>query len=111
MFRVVVRGELDLSTAEVLRGHIIRVLDEGAELVLVDAAEVTFIDGAGLSSLTRAWQECDERGGRLVIDRSSRTVDRLLELTGLIERFRDVRDGEDGGGTIPRLEASRDWLV
>ena len=96
--RLVVRGELDLSTADALRRRFTQVLDEGADMVFVDVTAVTFIDGAGLRSLNWAWQEFDQRGGRLVVDRTSRTVDRMLELTGLVERFRDGHSNGNGKG-------------
>ena len=93
--RIVVRGELDLSSAGVLSRQLTETCEEGAELVLVDTSEVTFIDSAGLQCLNMASKEFEGHGGRLVVDRASPAVERLLELTGLVDRFRDGH-GADG---------------
>jgi len=93
--RIVVRGELDLTGAGMLSRQLTETCEEGAVLVLVDTSDVTFIDGAGLKCLHMASKEFERHGGRLVVDRTSPAVERLLELTGLLDCFRDGH-GADG---------------
>ena len=99
--RVVVSGELDLSTAGMLRDELTQTLDEGALLVLVDASQVSFVDSAGLRTLITARNDFEEHGGRLVLEETGPTLDRLLELTGLHHHFRDgqFRDGHSSNGS------------
>jgi anti-anti-sigma factor len=77
-----VHGELDIATAPELR----RLL-EGLRLrhhaVVLDLAEVTFIDSTGLSALMDAWSESARNGWAFSIRRASPAVRRVVELTGL----------------------------
>jgi anti-sigma B factor antagonist len=66
--------------------------DDGAR-ILVDLAGVTFIDSTGLRLLIRMDENSDE--GRLAI-RSTPIVDRLLQVTGLLDQLPLVRE-DDGG--------------
>lgn len=65
--------------------------DDGAR-ILVDLAGVTFIDSTGLRLLIRMDENSDE--GRLAI-RSTPIVDRLLQVTGLLDQLPLVRE-DDG---------------
>jgi anti-anti-sigma factor len=48
---------------------------------------VTFLDSSGLRVLIGAYKEAEERGGRLRLRSPSDGVVRLLEITGLADRF------------------------
>ena len=76
-------GDLDAYTAPGLRSelHSAAAGDEG--LVVVDLADVTFIDSAGLGALVGAHRRMREGGGCLRIVRPPPLVARAFELTGL----------------------------
>jgi anti-anti-sigma factor len=80
-------GELDYAAADEVRGHI-----DGAagRPLVVDLAEVTFVDSSMLRELLRAATERAETGDRLVLAAVPRPVRRLLDLTGTAELFEAV---------------------
>ena len=77
-----VKGEIDLATVEQLQASLQEALAEHTTL-LVDMAEVTFVDAVGLRTIL---QVADSLNGRrpLVLLHASR-VARLLQLVGLTD--------------------------
>jgi anti-sigma B factor antagonist len=76
-------GELDIGTAS----HLEAVLDRMMVIpdhIIVDVAELTYIDSTGLRLLLRASQLVD---GRVEIRNASLAVRRLIQLSGLSEHF------------------------
>ena len=87
-YRVVASGEIDIATAPVLASAFDEVVAAGARLVVLDARNIQFLDSSGISVLIAAGSELENLGGRLVIDGMSGAVERVLEITGLLERYR-----------------------
>jgi anti-sigma B factor antagonist len=87
---VVLRGELDLAAAPVLRARV----DEAASgrALVIDLEETTFIDSAVLKELLRARAELAARDVRLVLAAVPPPVRRLLDLTRTSELFDDAPD-------------------
>ncbi|MCV2488336.1 STAS domain-containing protein [Geodermatophilus sp. YIM 151500] len=83
--RVTAMGEIDSSSAPLLRRHLDTVLDGGAREVTVDLDLVTFLDSAGLSALAAAHRRAARDDVRLRVLASSRAVIRPLQITGLWE--------------------------
>ena len=81
--RVTAAGEIDSTSAPVLREHIDIVLESGAEEFVVDLVQVSFLDSAGLCVLAAAHRRAGERGVRMRVLASSRAVIRPLQITGL----------------------------
>jgi anti-sigma B factor antagonist len=82
--RVTAVGEVDSSSAPLLRAELDTALDAGElrELV-VDLDGVTFLDSAGLSVLAGAHRRAAGCDVRLRVLASSRAVIRPLQITGL----------------------------
>jgi len=84
--RAVVRlvGELDVAAEPRLRARLRDLLEPGRPTpvrhVVVDAAQLTFLDLAGLRVLVDADTALRRRGGSLVLRAPSRRVRRLLDL-------------------------------
>jgi anti-sigma B factor antagonist len=97
---VVLSGELDFASADRLRARVDGASD-GRALVL-DLAEVTFVDSAVLKELLRARVELAAAGGRLVLAGVPRPVRRLLDLTRTFELFETA---PDAGEAVRRLSA------
>jgi anti-anti-sigma factor len=75
-------GDLDLSVAKTFEDELRRALSNGTAEVVLDLAEVTFIDSTGLRALFRVAEEGRRNGDRLSIRRDlSPPVKRLLDLT------------------------------
>lgn len=77
-----VAGEIDASSVRVLADHL-EPLPEGRGEVLLDLAEVTFVDSSGLRVLIDAHQRAERGGRRLVLVEPSPVVRRLLDISGL----------------------------
>jgi anti-sigma B factor antagonist len=85
-------GELDLATAPLLREAVdwLSRRTTAAPLVL-DLARVSFIDSTGVRLLMEAG---DAAAGRAALLAPSQAVSRVLELTGLRDRFAEVADAD-----------------
>lgn len=79
-----VAGEVDVSCADELRAAIDKQVAEGVpgELV-IDLAEVPYIDSTGIGVLVGAAHRVAEAGGSLVVARPQRNVARVLGLLGV----------------------------
>ena len=76
-------GELDLATAEPFRRELQTVLaDEPPELV-IDLADVTFLDSSGIAVLASALKAQRAREAGLAVINPQPIVQRALELVGL----------------------------
>ncbi len=82
-----VSGELDLAAASSLEEELGQALESGSEVIVVDLADLDFIDSTGLSVLVRAHQRAQETGLQLGLVNPGAQVERLLSLTGLTQRL------------------------
>lgn len=55
--------------------------------VVIDAAELSFIDSSAISELLRIRQDLADQGSELTIRNVGSNVRRVLEMTGLLETF------------------------
>jgi anti-anti-sigma factor len=74
-------GELDASNADEFFDSLLPQVDAGGDLVL-DVAQLSFIDSMGLRSLLRIATGL-ENTGKLVLDSPQRAVARTIEILGL----------------------------
>jgi anti-sigma B factor antagonist len=97
--RITAVGEVDSSSAPLLRTELETALDGGdlRELV-VDLVGVTFLDSAGLSVLAGAHRRAVAGNVRLRVLASSRAVIRPLQITGLWDLL-GVEQVEPGAGS------------
>lgn len=83
------RGELDLASAGTLETRLRDLIEPlrpaPVDLVVVDAADLEFMDLAGVRVLLRARAVLAARGGSLVLRCPSRAVERLLDVLALLE--------------------------
>ena len=87
-FRVAARGEIDVATAPKLTAALDELIAQGARLVVLDAADVEFMDSSGLRVIVQSGTKLSEAGGRLLIDGMSGAVQRVLEIAGMLEQYR-----------------------
>jgi anti-sigma B factor antagonist len=83
--RVTAFGEVDSSSAPLLRTELETALDGQLHELVVDLDGVTFLDSAGLSVLAAAHRAALARDVRLRVLASGRAVIRPLQITGLWE--------------------------
>src|SRR5687768_15719254 len=79
---VAVRGDVDLATADVLRGEL-RAASERSEAVVLDLREVAFMDTQGLAVVIEAQQAATEAETRFFVTRAPDRVHRLFDMIGL----------------------------
>ncbi len=85
---VVVRGEVDISTAPQLATVLHEIVEQGALLVVLELEHVDFLDSSGLRVILSAANELHDRDGSLVVGGASPAVLSVLEITGVIDRLR-----------------------
>ena len=84
---VTARGEIDLATAPSLLREVRACLSLRVVGVIVDFANVTFLDSAGVRTLLIAHHEAAERGVTFVLASLPPQARRVFEVTGLAESF------------------------
>jgi anti-anti-sigma factor len=82
---VVLEGEVDLSTADVLGNLLAEVLEERPSKVVVDLAGVSFLDSAGVKCLLAARTAAATGGCRLVVRRPTRAILRIFTICDVAE--------------------------
>jgi anti-sigma B factor antagonist len=85
---VVIRGDVDISSAPQLEAVLDEVIEKGALLVVLELEHVEFLDSSGLRVILAAANELRDRDGSLVIGGASPAVVSVLEITGVIDRLR-----------------------
>ena len=83
-----IAGELDVYSADRLRGELAPLTARDDETLIVDLSGVTFIDSTALGVLTGAAKLLRTGGGRLVLVSGDPRFRRLLEITGLLAVLR-----------------------
>lgn len=79
-------GELDLATVPAFEDALCGVDADGSEVVL-DLSGLDFMDCRGLAMILALHRRVRESGGHLTIVRGPDAVNRLFEITGLLEQF------------------------
>lgn len=87
-WRVVVEGELDLATAPRFESVLGNAASADGATVEVDLSGVSFVDSSGLRAIVATARDLEQRGGRLRISAMSAAARRVLEVAGLLDRFR-----------------------
>lgn len=82
-----VKGEVDIYTSPALRTALSDVTGDGCGTVIVDLAEVPFIDSSGLGVLVGALRRVRESDGDLRVVSGHETVVKILRITGLDRVF------------------------
>lgn len=80
---VVLRGEADVYSQQVVVDALARVISEREGSVVVDLAQTTFIDTAALRAVLRAREVLAGGDRQLTLRSPSRTADRVLSVFGL----------------------------
>jgi anti-anti-sigma factor len=80
-------GELDLASAGVLDTTIAELCADGAGRILLEMAELAFMDSTGVRSLLVGHELCSINDCEMLIGAVSPQVARLFEVSGLAERL------------------------
>lgn len=84
---LVLGGELDLESASALERELLDAERLVPRRVVLDLAELGFLDSTGIHLLIDAQQRAETDGHQLVLTRVPPHVERLFTLTGLMPRL------------------------
>lgn len=82
---ITLSGEIDMSTASLVRDELHRCQRDGAPTIDVDLTAVSFCDCSGLNAFLGASEAAEAAGVLLRLHRPSPMVRRLITLTGCAE--------------------------
>ena len=99
MTRLTLIGELDVATQEMLARAVGHALADDIALLILDLRDVTFIDAAGLRSVTAAMDRCVSNGVHCQVW-PGQPLRRLVSLAG--ESFK----GRAGAALVEQLAAA-----
>jgi anti-anti-sigma factor len=80
-------GEVDVSTAHLVEDALLPALDLRCTRLIMDLADVEFMDSSGIRVLVVTRNALDERGAEMVIVDAKDHVRRVFELSGLSGAF------------------------
>ncbi|WP_035241026.1 STAS domain-containing protein [Desulfobacter vibrioformis] len=78
--------QIDALVAKVFKGRMIDWISDGHQRIILDLANVEFIDSSGLSALIASFKAMD-KGGRLVICNIHNTTRSIFDLTKMNRIF------------------------
>jgi anti-anti-sigma factor len=81
--RLALRGELDMSSAPVLARELARAARRRPDRIVLDLAELSFMDVTGLRAILDVARRVRRYGGAVVIENPQPHILRLLELTAI----------------------------
>jgi stage II sporulation protein AA (anti-sigma F factor antagonist) len=85
--RVLPVGDLDMASAPALEARLAQVWDSGARNLVLDLSRLRFMDSTGLR-LILAWDaRCREDGCAIRLVPGPRAVQRVFEVTGMLQRL------------------------
>ena len=84
---IALRGELDLASADLVVGYVNDVIDRYDGPVVADLHEIAFCDACGLGALVRIVSYAERAGRPLELARPSRSVSKIMRITGVDDRL------------------------
>lgn len=88
-------GILDGISANQLRRDVSDVVEDGADIVLVDLQDITFMNSSGLGGLVSALKVVRSAGGELVICSLNEQVKMIFELTKMNRVFKTFTNRDE----------------
>ena len=95
LVRLVLRGELDLSTVSKVEEELRRAEASEPSLLLLDLSELNFLDSTGLRLIVTTDQRAREGGRRVAVVKGPDAVQRVFAITRLDERLEMLEKGAD----------------
>lgn len=91
--RIVVSGEVDMSTSPALREQILAMINGASDGVSVDLSEVTYMDSSGVATLIEGLKASKREDVPFTLIAPSQPVMEVFQLTKLDTVFDIRRDG------------------
>jgi anti-anti-sigma factor len=84
---IALTGELDMASVPALQATIEQTCADGADELVLDLTELRFLDSAGLRLILVAQETCEAHGCRLRLIRGRPSVQRVFEVSGLLDHL------------------------
>ncbi|MGB5823601.1 MAG: STAS domain-containing protein [Proteocatella sp.] len=84
--KLIVSGEIDLNTIEILKPKIDELLKENKD-ILIDMEDVKFIDSTGLGTLVKLYKEQKLKEKKVTIINTKTNVRKIFKITYMEEMF------------------------
>jgi anti-anti-sigma factor len=84
---VAIGGDLDLATVDRTVRYVSDIIDRHDEPVRADLSGLVFCDACGLGALIRIARHAEQAGRRLEFVKPSRSVARIMRITGVDDRL------------------------
>ncbi len=91
---VTAAGEIDAATADTLANAVAGALNDGYKQILLDFAQVTFIDSTGLGVLVKSHRAAVAVDARFSVVRPTPTTRKLIRVLGL-DQVRHIYDSHE----------------
>jgi anti-anti-sigma factor len=88
-----IRGDLDIATVHEYRAELRRAINTSDADVLVDCAQMTFIDSTGITALLEAHALLGDRGRRMLVANVPSRLRRAFEILGVLDLLTYDRTG------------------
>lgn len=98
---IALTGEVDLYTCPEFKQELLRVIADGATLVVVDLTGTTFVDSTALGVFIRGVERLRAEGGRLVVVCVDPNLTKIFEVTGLDRIFSIYRSRQEALAQVP----------
>jgi anti-anti-sigma factor len=83
------KGRLTLGEgSKALRAKLAEIAAEGHKYILLDLADITYVDSSGLGALVAGYNSLKSKGGTVGLFQVPKRVQDLLEMSGLTAVFR-----------------------
>lgn len=89
-----IKGEIDLHTCSILRDTLRELIEEGFYSIIINLAEVPYLDSAALGVLVDAVRRAREHEGSISLVSTTPFVRRAFEITRLVKIFQMYDDDE-----------------
>ena len=86
-YAIHVTGEIDISNADKLRNAVDLALEQPTEQVVLDFAQVAYIDSTGIGVLVGAAHHAKEHGKAFSVEGAQPGVRRVAQLLGVAEQI------------------------
>jgi anti-anti-sigma factor len=94
---LVLSGELDIAPATDLEATVLKLCADGATGIVIDLSRLTFMGSTGVRLILSAREMCAENGCEFFVVPGPPSVQRLFEMTGLLDSlpFRPAAGGDE----------------
>jgi anti-sigma B factor antagonist len=92
---IAVSGRVDAATAPQFEAQLLELIAEGRLRIVIDLADLDYINSAGLRALLVAGKRLKPQGGRLLLAAPREPVRQVLQISGFSSMFETCATGEE----------------